>query len=143
MGNCQLLTEGRAGPEDWTASWANLRWAVCGRAREGEDDEAWGELDWGEDPQHEGRGSGRAGRSKKRDRNRRRKLAAERRATRNPDARCAPTRGGKQWSYRIIDAAREERVQTTEGRFTQRQWRVRWEGTDDEGRPWEPTWEPL
>ena len=25
----------------------------------------------------------------------------------------------------------------------QRQWRERWEGADDEGKPWEPTWEPL
>ena len=111
------------------------------RAREEEDDEAWGELDWGEGTQREERGSRRAGRSKKRDRNKRRKLAAERRAASNPDARYAPTRGGEQWSYKVIDAVREERVQTAEGYCTQRQWRVRWEGADGEGRPWEPTWE--
>ena len=113
------------------------------RAREEDDDGAWGEPDWGEDTQHEERGDRRARGSRKRDRNKRRKLAAEQRAASNPDARYAPPRGSEQWSYRVIDAVREERVHTAEGYCTQRQWRVRWEGTDDEGKPWEPTWEPL
>ena len=82
------------------------------------------------------RGSGARARA------RRRRAAAKAREQENPDARQPPPETDRTWEYRIIDATRTEQVYVNGLRTPQRQWRVRWEGTDPEGRAWEPTWEP-